>query len=129
MQAVVFDLDDTLICGDTGKVPKQTFHLLRKLQRAGIKMGIISANPMAVMFAQVHRLAKYIPFALSQGPKETRAHLFGRALDKLGVEPDNVLYCDDGARNLASVAEQFPRITTLLCEDVQQLHTLFEDIS
>lgn len=122
--AVIFDLDGTLI-DDSRRcaVPKQTFHLLKKLKSAGMPMAIISANPLASQFAMVTGLSKYIPFAFS-GPKdEARATTFLRALERLGIgNPQRVLYCDDGRLHLKSVCAQLAYVTGWHCEDAKDLY-------
>jgi hypothetical protein len=121
---VVFDLDDTLIDGDTGKVPKQTHHLLRKLRDAGVRMAIISSNPKADLYASLLGLSRFVGTVLTQGGCESRASLFGRALDALRVsrtDVTGVLHCDDGARNLAEVKTCFPGVQLHLCRDVARL--------
>lgn len=62
----IFDLDDTLVrYGKCKKcVPKQTFHLLRRLHNEGHKIVIATYNPLAVFVVNTMGLNKYIEYII-----------------------------------------------------------------
>ncbi len=43
--AVMFDIDDTLIASDTGKIIQDVYDLYKSVQKKGYKMVIITARP------------------------------------------------------------------------------------
>ncbi len=43
--AVMFDIDDTLIASDTGKIIEDVYDLYKSVQKKGYKMIIITARP------------------------------------------------------------------------------------
>lgn len=137
--AVVFDLDDTLIHSATFKVPKQTFHFLKKLKKRGVHLAVISANPRAKFFTHVAGLGKYIDAVVEETDVEEtdvegdeqkhqkhplRLRQFLRALQQLSVDAskDTVFYADDGQMHLTTIAKTCTHVKTFWCESPLTLH-------
>lgn len=135
VDAVVFDLDDTLLA-HTGKVPKQTFHLLKKLVKSDVKLAVISANPLARYFVRAAGLGRYVTVVVEEidvqegKSNPLRRRQFSKALELLRVDLQSsaVMYVDDGKRHLATIKKAFPRVRTYWCESPYVLHKLHKHI-
>ena len=94
----LFDLDDTLV-SHRGKVPRQTWHVLRRLQREGHVLGIVSNNILAPSVAASVGLTQYVPFhsiLVQASPQETRSALVQRWLDVARPAQETAIhYFDD----------------------------------
>lgn len=145
--AVVFDLDDTLTFTSVKartSVPKQTFHLLKKLTSAGIATAVISANPLARNTVVATGLSRYVQVVvqerdvdsagldpdLAAGRSEServRLQQLVKAVTTIGLEPavDRVLYVDDGLRHLANIKKAFPNTALHHCDDALKLHLIW----
>ncbi len=125
---VIFDLDDTLLpC--TGRVPRQTFHMLKFLKRQGCKIGIISYDSMARFLIERTGLGNYIDYAVYGNID--RFEMFQTCQSKLNFsEKEKTFYADDRLDNLEKVASQFKgNLTTFHCKNCYQLFQIKYEIN
>jgi hypothetical protein len=100
---VVFDLDDTLVrYGKQISVPRQTHHCLRDLSARGLKLGIVSYNPLSECVAARMGLLKYADTV--RFGSGYRSELVAMVVDP--ARP--FVYFDDRRDNLEEVARAFP---------------------
>lgn len=100
---IVLDLDDTLVrYGKRICVPRQTHHCLRDLNARGLRLGIVSYNPLSECVAARMGLLKYVDI-IRFGSGE-RSDLVAMVVDP--ARP--FVYFDDRRDNLESVARAFP---------------------
>ncbi len=118
MKVYIFDLDDTLVRYSTkgAVVPRQTFHLLRRLHCEGHLILIVSYNPLCKIIALQTGLYKYAQFVVFGD--SYRFLLVERALAKSKLSKQTeFFYIDDRFDNIACIKRHFTRATTILIPD------------
>lgn len=104
---VVFDLDDTLVryTKKGAKVPRETWHLLRRLHENGVRLFVVSYNPMAAFLAAQLGLFRYIDKVVSGRSPRTCV------IDRLAAEAPlsaSFFYIDDRVDNIKEVKKAWP---------------------
>ena len=125
---IIFDLDDTLVCGKKPCVPKQTYHTLRALKAQGHTLVIVTYNALGHFVANSHGLFKYIDaLYYLENPKERSdlilVVLFYHQLNEYPFA--SFMYFDDRKDNIQNVQSQFP---TNICVHVQDPLQLFAQV-
>ncbi|QYB17436.1 haloacid dehalogenase-like hydrolase motif-containing [Pacmanvirus S19] len=101
----IFDLDDTLVqYNPKPKVPRETWHVLRKLHEQGSKLYIISYNPLAPLIAAELQLTQYIEDIFTSRPP--RDQLITKLLVKY-PEITEFTYFDDSKDNIKEITDEF----------------------
>lgn len=99
---VVFDLDDTLVryTKRGAKVPRETWHALRRLHENGAQLFVVSYNPMAPFLVAQLGLSKYIDITVTGVPPRTS--LLDVLVTKVGLPPW-FIYIDDRPDNIREI--------------------------
>ncbi|ATE82263.1 Hydrolase 3 incomplete domain containing protein [Pandoravirus salinus] len=125
---VVFDLDDTLVryTKRGAKVPRETWHALRRLHENGVQLYVVSYNPAAPFLVAQLGLSKYIDYIVTGVPPRTNL------LDVLTTRvdlPPWFLYIDDRADNIKEIEAQWTEAecalvgpeTTVSCQFIVEI--------
>lgn len=104
---VVFDLDDTLVryTKKGARVPRETWHALRRLWEGGVSLFIVSYDPLASFLVGQLGLFKYIDKVVSGRPPRTNV------IDQLAADadlPTSFFYVDDRPDNIDEVKAKWP---------------------
>jgi hypothetical protein len=123
---IVFDLDDTLLWN--GKVPRQTYHVLRNLNAAGHEIVIISSNLSAAVWVALRKLGQFVSsLYVPSHTGMTRADLMGLALSGARA-PTPVFYFDDRLDNLDAVKKVFDSVTCVHVHDLLDLQVFVKAV-
>ena len=121
----IFDLDDTLVRYGKHKfcVPKQTFHMLRRLHNEGHKIVIITYNPLGTNLVKLTKLNKYVKEVVYG--TEYRHLLLYKFLQSYD---DIFTYVDDRKDNIQCIKEHYPNATTVHVANPLLLYKLMLDL-
>ena len=132
IKIIIFFFENTLI-NKRRKVPKQTFHLLKKLKRIGYYIGIISNNPMIYFDAIEFELYKYSNFIKCDNTIKIE-NLFNLILtllkNKYLSNDDNnaikIYYIDNNIDNLQKIKSCNTDIKLINCIDLYTLYKIID---
>jgi len=103
----IFDLDDTIVQYNKRRivVPKQTWHMLKKLKRNNAEIFIISYNPLAQILGAQLGLYKHVNAIICGEPP--RYSLIEILMEKYPHIKD-FDYFDDRLDNIQEILEKYP---------------------
>lgn len=102
-QLVIFDLDDTLKCRYTGKLFRDVKHILYLLRYYNIKIAVASLNMYAESLLDEDNILHFFE-DIQKRTFQTyndydKTPMFDNILEKLKVQPENVILFDDNFRH------------------------------
>jgi hypothetical protein len=125
---IIFDLDQTLVCGKKNQVPRQTFHALRALKAQGHTLVVVTYNCLGFFVANATGLLKYIECVFYLKCLSERSDLILLVLSHFQFEQFpfyELVYFDDRIDNIMNVQQRFP---SAICIAVSKPLQLFQKI-
>jgi len=105
MSVYIFDLDDTLVqYKKRMAVPRETWHVLRRLHESGAKIYVISYNRQAAFIAAQLGLTKYVHSVISGDPP--RDYVIAK-LFEAHPEITEFTYFDDNLDNIKDITQRY----------------------
>lgn len=127
----VWDLDDTLLCGNASQkdhiLNPDMAELVREADRAGLIQSIASRNLPETAQSALEKWEISSFFVYPQFGLGSKIPMLQEILQKLGISASSVLLIDDNEYNRQEAGHFFPEIHTADPADLQALRAMLEE--